>query len=128
MPPGKGMRRVCTVETDLKGGWRGEAKGSTRAVAKGDNKAEVVKPTIEVAKKQPKTQVRIKGGMAEHRMSASTLGAAPLRELRARPIYGNRIKVSLRAAAVDPLGGRLRSLASHGECHRDRKIVLSSVR
>jgi hypothetical protein len=36
-------------------------KGSTRAVAKGDNKAEVVKRTIEVAKKQPKAQVRIKG-------------------------------------------------------------------
>ena len=61
MPPGKGMRRVYTVETDPKGGWRGEAKGSTRAVAKGANKAEVVKRTIEVAKKQPKAQVRIKG-------------------------------------------------------------------
>ena len=61
MPPGKGMRSVYTVETDPKGGWRGEAKGSTRAVAKGDNKAEVVKRTIEVAKKQPKAQVRIKG-------------------------------------------------------------------
>ena len=61
MPPGKGMRRVYTVETDPKGGWRAKAKGSTRAVAKGDNKAEVVKRTIEVAKKQPKAQVRIKG-------------------------------------------------------------------
>jgi len=61
MPPGKGTRRLYTVETDPKGGWRGEAKGSTRAVAKGDNKAEVVKRTIEVAKKQPKAQVRIKG-------------------------------------------------------------------
>ena len=61
MPQGKGTRRVYTVETDPKGGWRGEAKGSTRAVAKGDNKAEVVKRTIEVAKKQPRTQVRIKG-------------------------------------------------------------------
>jgi Uncharacterized protein conserved in bacteria (DUF2188) len=61
MPQGKGTRRVYTVETDPKGGWRGEAKGSTRAVAKGDNKAEVVKRTIEVAKKQPKAQVRIKG-------------------------------------------------------------------
>jgi uncharacterized Fe-S cluster-containing radical SAM superfamily protein len=30
-------------------------------VAKSDNKAEVVKRTIEVAKKQPKAQVRIKG-------------------------------------------------------------------
>ena len=30
-------------------------------MAKGDNKAEVVKRTIEVAKKQPKAQVRIKG-------------------------------------------------------------------
>jgi hypothetical protein len=61
MPPGKGTRRVYTVETDPKGGWRSKAKGSTRAVAKGDNKAEVVKRTIEVAKKQPKAQVRIKG-------------------------------------------------------------------
>jgi hypothetical protein len=61
MPPGKGMRRVYTVETDLKGGWRAKAKGSTRAVVKGDNKAEVVKRTIEVARKQPKAQVRIKG-------------------------------------------------------------------
>jgi len=61
MPPGKGTRRVYTVETDSKGGWRGEAKGSTRAVAKGDNKAEVVKRAIEVAKKQPNAQVRIKG-------------------------------------------------------------------
>jgi len=61
MPQGKGTRRVYTVETDPNGGWRGEAKGSTRAVAKGDNKAEVVKRTIEVAKKQPKAQVRIKG-------------------------------------------------------------------
>jgi putative IMPACT (imprinted ancient) family translation regulator len=61
MPQGKGTRRVYTVETDPKGGWRGEAKGSTRAVAKGANKAEVVKRTIEVAKKQPKAQVRIKG-------------------------------------------------------------------
>ena len=32
--------------------------------------------------------------MAEYRMSAPTLGAAALRELRARPIYGNRIKVA----------------------------------
>jgi hypothetical protein len=61
MPPGKGTRTVYTVETDPKGGWRAKAKGSTRAVAKGDNKAEVVKRTIEVAKKQPKAQVRIKG-------------------------------------------------------------------
>jgi hypothetical protein len=61
MPPSKGTRRVYTVETDPKGGWRGKAKGSTRAVAKGDNKAEVVMRTIEVAKKQPKAQVRIKG-------------------------------------------------------------------
>jgi hypothetical protein len=61
MPPGKGTRRVYTVETDPKGGWRSGAKGSTRAVAKGDNKAEVVMRTIEVAKKQPKAQVRIKG-------------------------------------------------------------------
>jgi hypothetical protein len=44
-----------------KGGWRAKAKGSTRAVAKGDNKAGVVKRTIEVAKTQPKAQVRIKG-------------------------------------------------------------------
>jgi hypothetical protein len=61
MPQRKGTRRVYTVETDPKGGWRGEAKGSTRAVAKGDKKAEVVKRTIEVAKKQPKARVRIKG-------------------------------------------------------------------
>jgi hypothetical protein len=61
MSPGKGTRKVYTVETDPKGGWRGKAKGSTRAVAKGDNKAEVVKRTTEVAKKQPKAQVRIKG-------------------------------------------------------------------
>jgi hypothetical protein len=61
MPQGKGTRKVYTVETDPKGGWRGKAKGSTRAVAKGDNKAAVVKRTIEVAKKQPKAQVRIKG-------------------------------------------------------------------
>lgn len=61
MPPGKGARKVYTVETDPKGGWRGKAKGSPRAVAKGDSKAEVVKRTIEVAKKQPKSQVRIKG-------------------------------------------------------------------
>jgi hypothetical protein len=61
MPQGKGTRKVYTVETDPKGGWRGKAKGSTRAVAKGDKKAEVVKRTIEVAKKQPKAQVRIKG-------------------------------------------------------------------
>jgi hypothetical protein len=61
MPPGKGARKVYTVGTDPKGGWRGDTKGSTRAVAKGDNKAEVVKRTIEVAKKQPKAQVRIKG-------------------------------------------------------------------
>lgn len=61
MPPGKGARKVFTVGTDPKGGWRGEARGSTRAVAKGENKAEVVKRTIEVAKKQPKAQVRIKG-------------------------------------------------------------------
>jgi hypothetical protein len=61
MPQGKGTRKVYTVETDPKGGWRGKAKGSTRAVAKGDNKAEVVKRTIEVAKEQPKAQVRIKG-------------------------------------------------------------------
>jgi Uncharacterized protein conserved in bacteria (DUF2188) len=61
MPSGKGARRVYTVETDPKGGWRGKAKGSTRAIAKGDNKAEVVKRTIEVAKKQPNAQVRIKG-------------------------------------------------------------------
>jgi len=57
MPPDKGTRTVYTVETDPKGGWRAKAKGSTRAVAKGDNKAEVVKRTIEVAKKQPKAQV-----------------------------------------------------------------------
>jgi hypothetical protein len=61
MPPDKGARKVYTVETDPKGGWRGKAKGSTRAVAKGESKAEVVKRTIEVAKKQPKAQVRIKG-------------------------------------------------------------------
>jgi hypothetical protein len=61
MPQGKDTRKVYTVETDPKGGWRGNAKGSTRAVAKGDNKAEVLKRTIEVAKKQPKAQVRIKG-------------------------------------------------------------------
>jgi hypothetical protein len=61
MSPGKGTRKIYTVETDPKGGWRGKAKGSTRAVAKGDNKAEVVKRTTEVAKKQPKAQVRIKG-------------------------------------------------------------------
>ena len=53
LPTGKGTRRVY--------GWRAKAKGSTRAVAKGDNKAEVVKRTIQVAKKQPKAQVRIKG-------------------------------------------------------------------
>ena len=82
------VRKVYTVETDPKGGWRGKAKGSTRAVAKGDNKAEVVKRTIEVAKKQPKAQVRIKGGTAESRSSAPTLGAATLRELRARPGNG----------------------------------------
>jgi hypothetical protein len=35
MPQGKGTRKVHTVETDPKGGWRGKAKGSTRAVAKG---------------------------------------------------------------------------------------------
>ena len=34
MPQGKGMRRVYTIETDSKGGWRGETKGATRAVAK----------------------------------------------------------------------------------------------
>ena len=61
MPPGNGARKIYTVEADPKGGWRGKAKDSTRAVAKGDNKAEVVKRTIEVAKKQPKAQVRIKG-------------------------------------------------------------------
>ena len=61
MPPGKGKRKVYTVGPDPKGGWRGEARGSTRAVAKGDNKAEVVNRTIEVAKKQPKAEVRIKG-------------------------------------------------------------------
>jgi hypothetical protein len=61
MPQGKGTGKVYTVETDPKGGWRGKAKGSTRAVAKGDNKAEVMKRTIEVAKKQPKARVRIKG-------------------------------------------------------------------
>jgi hypothetical protein len=61
MSPGKGTRKVYIVETDPKGGWRGKAKGSTRAVAKGDNKAEVVKRTTEVAKKQPKARVRIKG-------------------------------------------------------------------
>jgi hypothetical protein len=61
MSPDKGARKVYTVENDSKGGWRGKAKGSTRAVAKGDNKAEVVKRTIEVAKKQPKARVRIKG-------------------------------------------------------------------
>jgi hypothetical protein len=62
MPSGKGgARKVYTVEADPKGGWRGKAKDSTRAVAKGDNKAEVVKRTIEVAKKQPKAQVRVKG-------------------------------------------------------------------
>ena len=61
MPPGKGARKVYTVGPDPKGGWRGDAKGSNRAVAKGDNKAEVVKRTIDVAKKQPSAQVRIKG-------------------------------------------------------------------
>jgi hypothetical protein len=61
MPPGKGTRKVYTVGTDPKGGWRGEAKGSTRAVAEGENKAEVIRRTIELAKKQPKAQVRIKG-------------------------------------------------------------------
>ena len=61
MPPGKTARKVYTVGTDPKGGWRADAKGSTRAVAKGDNKAEVVRRTIEVAKKQPEAQVRIKG-------------------------------------------------------------------
>jgi hypothetical protein len=83
MSPDKGTRKVYTVETDSKGGWRGKAKGSTRAVAKGDNKAEVVKRTIEVAKKQPKARVRIKGRTAESRTSAPTLGAATPRELRA---------------------------------------------
>jgi hypothetical protein len=95
MPPGKGTRRVYTVETDSKGGWRAKVKGSTRAVAKGDNKAEVVKRTIEVAKKQPKAQVRIKGRngriQEEH---TPTLGAATLRGLRARSICGNRIRVA----------------------------------
>jgi len=61
MPPGKRTRKVYTVGTDPKGGWRGEVRGSTRAVAKGANKAEVVRRTIEVAKKQPGAQVRIKG-------------------------------------------------------------------
>ncbi len=61
MAKGKGARKVYTVETDPKGGWRGKAKDSPRAVAKSDNKAEVVKRTIEVAKKQPQAQVRIKG-------------------------------------------------------------------
>ncbi len=61
MPLDKGARKIYTVGTDSKGGWRGEVRGSTRAVAKGDNKAEVVKRTIEVAKKQPRAQVRIKG-------------------------------------------------------------------
>jgi len=53
-----------------------------------------VKRTIEVVKKQPKAQVRIRGGTAESSRSAPTLGAATLRELRARPICGNRIKVA----------------------------------
>ena len=61
MPPGKGARKIYTVGPDPQGGWRGDAKGSNRAVAKGDNKAEVVKRTIDVAKKQPNAQVRIKG-------------------------------------------------------------------
>lgn len=58
----KSDRKVYTVQSDPKGGgWRGEAQGSARAVAKGSNKAEVVKKTIETAKKQPEAQVRIKG-------------------------------------------------------------------
>jgi uncharacterized Fe-S cluster-containing radical SAM superfamily protein len=36
-------------------------QGFNPSIAKGDNKAEVVKRTIEVAKKQPKAQVRISG-------------------------------------------------------------------
>jgi putative IMPACT (imprinted ancient) family translation regulator len=75
MPQGKGTRKVHTVETDPKGGWRGEAKGSTRAVAKGDNKAEVVKRTIEVAKKQPKAQVRIMGRNGRIQNEAARAGA-----------------------------------------------------
>ncbi|MGH8940126.1 MAG: DUF2188 domain-containing protein [Actinomycetes bacterium] len=103
MPPGKGAQRVYTVEADPKGGWRAKAKGSTRAVAKGDNKAEVVKRTIEVAKKQPKAQVRIKGRngriQEEHTYPRSSdPRRTPRTDLR-EPDQGGRLP----AALVNPL-------------------------
>jgi Uncharacterized protein conserved in bacteria (DUF2188) len=61
VPPGKGARKIYTIGPDPKGGWVSKAKGAARAVAKGENKAAVVKRTIEIAKNQPKAQVRIKG-------------------------------------------------------------------
>jgi len=40
-------------------GWKGTVEGASRASVTGDNKAEVVKETIDLAKSQPNTQVVI---------------------------------------------------------------------
>ncbi|CAN5225519.1 hypothetical protein BH20ACT24_BH20ACT24_16460 [soil metagenome] len=53
--------KVYEVAPDPKGGWRGAALGSSRAVAKGATKELVVKRTISAAKRQPAASVRIKG-------------------------------------------------------------------
>lgn len=45
--------------TKTKDGWQGKAVGGKKASAKGKTKAEVVKKTIEIAKKQDNASVRI---------------------------------------------------------------------
>jgi hypothetical protein len=58
-------------------------------------------------------------GTAESRMSAPTLGAAALRELRARPTTGTGSRWPPTSGGSGSAQRKLRSLASHGECHRD---------
>jgi hypothetical protein len=57
----KEKRTNFTVGPSRKGGWRGMAEGSDRAVATGSNKAEVVRATIIKAKRRQPSSVRIQG-------------------------------------------------------------------
>ncbi|WP_321295713.1 DUF2188 domain-containing protein [Marinifilum fragile] len=53
------MSRIKYHVTKTKDGWQGKAEGNERASVKGKTKEEVVKATIEIAKKQTSSSVRI---------------------------------------------------------------------
>lgn len=52
------MRRVYHV-TKTEGGWQGKQEGSMSPVVRGETKRDVVTRTIEIAKQQPLSSVRI---------------------------------------------------------------------